>query len=421
MHDAIIIGAGLSGLACAIRLREQGLEPIVLEADSMLGGRVRTDRQDGFLLDRGFQVLQTWYPEARRMLDYERLDLRPFYPGALVRWDGRLHRVSDIWRRPWRLPEMLVSPVGSVADKLRLFGLRRDALRGSMESLYDRPEEQALAALKRRGFSDAMIDRFIKPFFAGVFFAPELDVSSRAFDFVFRAFALGDSALPAQGMGAIPEQLGARLPDGCVRFNARVERVADDGVVLDTGEQLKARAIVVATDGPEAARLLGRPTVPESRGTTTLYFAADAPAIDGPYLVLNAEGKGMINSLLCPSNLSPHYAPEGRHLIAVNLFGAERDPEQLQAEVSAELLAWFGERTRDWQPLASYRLARALPMQRPPVESPLRRDYRYGERLWSCSEYEGAVSTNWALHAGSQLAHALSEALGAEGTHRSPA
>ena len=109
--DVIVIGAGLSGLACALSLRERGLEPLLLDAADVVGGRVRTDRVDGFLLDRGFQVLQTWYPEARRLLDYDALDLRPFEPGALIRFGGDFHRVSDVWRRPSRLVEMIRSPV----------------------------------------------------------------------------------------------------------------------------------------------------------------------------------------------------------------------------------------------------------------------------------------------------------------------
>jgi len=127
--DVIIIGAGISGLACALAVRQNGLNPFVLDAGDAIGGRVRTDRHGGFLLDRGFQVLQTWYPEARRILDYEALDLRPFDPGALVRFDGRLHRVTDVWRRPSRMLEMVLSPVAATADKVRLLSLGRRALR----------------------------------------------------------------------------------------------------------------------------------------------------------------------------------------------------------------------------------------------------------------------------------------------------
>ncbi|MGD2082621.1 MAG: FAD-dependent oxidoreductase, partial [Chromatiales bacterium] len=92
--DVLIVGAGLSGLACARELVRLGVEPLVLEAADAPGGRIRTDRLDGFLLDRGFQVLQTWYPEARHQLDYGALDLHPFAPGAVIRVDGAFHRVT---------------------------------------------------------------------------------------------------------------------------------------------------------------------------------------------------------------------------------------------------------------------------------------------------------------------------------------
>jgi len=90
--EVLIVGAGLAGLCYARRLGELGIPYQILEASDDVGGRVRTDRVDGFLLDRGVQVLLTAYPEARRVLDYTSLDLRPFYPGALVRFNGRFHR-----------------------------------------------------------------------------------------------------------------------------------------------------------------------------------------------------------------------------------------------------------------------------------------------------------------------------------------
>ena len=143
--DVIVIGAGISGLACALAVQRNGLTPLILDASDAVGGRLRTDKHGGFLLDRGFQVLQTWYPEARRLLDYDALDLRPFDPGAPVRFDGRFHRVTDIWRRPSRLLEMALSPVATAGDKLRLLALRRRALHGGLKELYERPETEALA------------------------------------------------------------------------------------------------------------------------------------------------------------------------------------------------------------------------------------------------------------------------------------
>ena len=125
--DAIVVGAGLAGLSCARRLAEHGLTSLVLEASDGIGGRVRTDEIGGFRLDRGFQVLLTAYPEARAILDYRALDLGRFYPGALVRSGGRFHRVADPWRRPLDGIAGALSPIGSLADKLRVARLRHRA------------------------------------------------------------------------------------------------------------------------------------------------------------------------------------------------------------------------------------------------------------------------------------------------------
>jgi len=57
--EVIIVGAGLAGLSCARRLMKDDIPFLILEADQRIGGRVKTDRRDGFILNHGFQVLQT--------------------------------------------------------------------------------------------------------------------------------------------------------------------------------------------------------------------------------------------------------------------------------------------------------------------------------------------------------------------------
>ena len=95
MVDVVIVGAGLAGLACAQDLARAGLDCRVLEASDGVGGRVRTDKVDGFLLDRGFQVVLTAYPQVQSRLDVDALELRRFEPGAVVRVRGAFHRVGD--------------------------------------------------------------------------------------------------------------------------------------------------------------------------------------------------------------------------------------------------------------------------------------------------------------------------------------
>ena len=241
--DAVVIGAGLAGLSCARRLAAGGLDVRVLEASDGVGGRVRTDDVNGFQLDRGFQVLLTAYPEVQEVLDYVTLDLRAFYAGSLIRSSGAFHRLADPWRHPWDALRGLFGPVGGLWDKLSVAGLRRRVLSRELHELFAGSEESSITFLRTFGFSDAMIERFFRPFLAGVFLESELQTSSRMLQFVFAMFAAGDAALPAAGMEAIPRQLAARLSADRIRLKAEATRIDGTAVWLASGERLQARAI----------------------------------------------------------------------------------------------------------------------------------------------------------------------------------
>ncbi|MCU0230319.1 MAG: FAD-dependent oxidoreductase, partial [Acidobacteria bacterium] len=373
VHDVIVIGGGLAGLACALRLQQQGIEALVLEGADRVGGRVRTDRVEGFALDRGFQVYLTAYPEGRRVLDLDALGLRPFYPGALVRRRGRFHKLADPWRRPFDALGALASPVGTLKDKLRVRSLRRRVCSGTVEERLSAPQTTTLAALRRDGFSDGMIEAFFRPFLGGVFLESELQTSSRMLEFVFRMFSVGDAALPASGMQAIPEQLALRLPAEAVRTGTVVLGVDREGVTLSGGKRLPAQAVVIATEGPEAARLAARESraaagaasAPHAaRGATCLYFAAAKPPVEEPILVLAGDGpgEGPVNNLCVPSQVQPGYAPPGASLVSVTVVGVPALGEAaLLAAVLDQLTGWFGASVRGWQHLRTYRIPYALP------------------------------------------------------------
>src|SRR4051812_29310481 len=191
MLDAVIVGAGLSGLAAACELKEHDLSYQVLEASDAVGGRARTDLLAGFLLDRGFQVLLTSYPEAKRQLDYPSLQLGNFLPGALVRYQGRFHSVADPWRKPSTAFTTMAAPIGSLLDKLRIAQLRRFVTRTTLPEIMRSPETSTIAFLRDYGFSDAIVERFLRPFFGGIFLERQLETSSRMFQFVYRMFADG--------------------------------------------------------------------------------------------------------------------------------------------------------------------------------------------------------------------------------------
>jgi len=363
---------------------------------------------DGFLLDRGFQVLLTAYPEARRLLDHRALKLRTFSPGALIRMDGKFHRVSDPFRQPWTLPATLLSPVGNWNDKLRIARLRRHVLAGSIDEVFQRPETSALDALLEFGFSDRMIGSFFRPFFGGIFLETELATSSRMLDFVFRMFSLGKASLPAAGMGAIPQQLAARLPAGTIRLAARVEALGEGEVRLAGGERVAAAAVVLASEATEAARLLPDLHPPGFHGTACLYYAADQAPLSKPLLILNGEGRGPVDNLCVPSALAPSYAPAGKALVSATVVGAAgADEKDLESEVRRHLASWFGAAVQSWRHLRTYRIPLALPARSSlePAALPVRR--RPG--LYLCGDHRETPSLQGAMVSGRRAAEAVIE------------
>ena len=381
-HDVIVVGAGVAGLSCARRLAAGGRSPLVLERSDSIGGRVRTDVVDGFLLDHGFQVLPLAYPEARAALDYDRLDLGAFERGAIIRTDGRFRRLADPRHSPVRSLRALAGGVVGVRDSAAVLKL----LRGSDD------ETTSAEALRRAGVSRATVERFFAPFLRGIFLEERLTTSSRFLDFVLRSFSGGPAALPHDGMGAIAAQLAEGLE---VRTGTAVATVGPHAVSLETGEQLRVDAVVVATAG-----LVDEPAHGWN-GVTCVYYDAPAAPIPGPWLVVNGEG-GPINNLCVPSEAAPSYAPAGRSLVSLTILGAG-EPD-LEA-VGRQLRGWFGPVVTEWRHLRSYRIPRALPAY--PVGGFHEQSARLAPGLYACGDHREHPSLNGALVSGRRAAEAV--------------
>ena len=407
--DVVVVGAGLAGLACALRLHEAGAAVRVVEASDGVGGRVRTDLVDGFRLDRGFQVLLTAYPEARRVLDYGALDLRPFLPGALVRRAGRFHELSDPWRQPGRTWRSLTARVGTLGERLRIARFRARVRRGTLDALFRRPETSAAERLHAEGFSAEMLEAFFRPFFGGILLDRSLAASSRMIEFVFRMMAEGDVALPATGMGAIPEQLARRLPGGTVRLGARVATASPREVRLESGEKVRGDAVVIATEGPEAARLTGLPA-PGSRPATCLYFAAEKAPVEEPILVLDGDDSGPVNNLCFPTQAAPGYGPTGVTLVSASVVGgaaSDAGDAALERAVRAQMEGWFGAEVRDWRHLRTVHVRHAQPEQWPGALEPVERPVRLAGGLFVCGDHRDTASLHGAMLSGRRAAEAL--------------
>jgi phytoene dehydrogenase-like protein len=406
--DVLIVGAGLAGLCCARRLHQANVSFQILEADTAVGGRIRTDTVDGFLLDRGFQVFLPSYPEAQQLLDYPSLKLHAFYPGSLIRYQGNFHRLADLWRRPQALFATLFNPAATLGDKLRIARLRADVLRSSLDELYQRPESSTLQNLQRRSFSPAIIDRFFRPFFGGIFLERDLSTSSRHFEFLFRMFSLAQASLPAQGMEAIPRQLASHLPADSIRTGMRATEIAPGTVVLANGERLQARAVVVAVEGSAAAQLV--PDLPPraTHSVWCLYYAADKAPVTEPILVLNGDGIGPINNLCVPNTAAATYAPSGAALVSVTVLDpTSYTSDTLEPAVRQQLLDWYGTAVQGWRHLSTYHIKHALPEQthlnaEDPGYAP-----RRAAGLYVCGDYCQSASINGAMASGRHTAEAV--------------
>jgi phytoene dehydrogenase-like protein len=405
--DVFIVGGGLAGLCCALTLWEKGVRFEILEASDGIGGRVRTDEVDGCLLDRGFQVLLTAYPEARRLLDYGRLELKSFAPGTISWYAGRRDKFVDPWRTPGVWKEMLRSPLGTLGDKLRIARLRRRLQQSSIEEIFAGPDRSTREALEAARFSDEIICRFFRPFLRGILLDSELKTSARMYEFVLKMISEGDAALPSRGMGGIPAQLAEEFPSGAVRLNARVEELHENELKLSGGELLRARAIVVATDGPSAARLIGE-VEPASRSVTCFYYVAEEAPVDDPFLFLNGDGAGPVNYFVVISNVAPSYAPKGKHLISTTVLGTHKLTEmQLSGFVIAQMKNWFGKVASSWQMLRCYALVHAQPQQWPGVLEPPARSVRVRPGVYVCGDHRDNASIEGAMVSGRRAGEAV--------------
>ena len=395
--DLVIVGGGISGLTAAITAVEklkssssssQQPRVVLLEASPTFGGRVASIKtDDGYVLDEGFAVFIEEYPEVKRLLDYDALELKPFLPGALVKLRGRteLGRVADPLRQPADLIPSVLSPVGSLIDKVKVLPLVYNVLSKSVDELFEEKEVPTSDALESRwGFSESFISSFLRPFLEGIYLAPLNEQSSRMFSFVFKMFSEGSATLPKGGMQAVTDQLverakslGIELINDCPVSQLSMIEGRNDGdeasYVANCGRHGNSRrfqspSVIVATDGVIAQKLLSNipgfeslETLPKQPQLAVgcLYYAlkGDAP-VKEPILVLNGIGPESgtedfpVNNICFPSVVNTGYAPEGYNLCSVTVLNKAMEiyknrPEELDAAVRHQLGTWFPDIKKD--------------------------------------------------------------------------
>ncbi|MEU9898244.1 NAD(P)/FAD-dependent oxidoreductase [Streptomyces phaeochromogenes] len=432
--DVVIVGAGVAGLAAAHRLNSAGVTTVVLEAAPYVGGRMTTEKVDGFRLDRIGQLLSTSYPELRLTPGLDRLALRPFAPGVLVHADGRVHRAGEPTgaggargaldaaralvsppRRIRQIPAVAVPPVsrafpplGGALDQARLAAALGRIASVPVERLLARPERPAGRALAARGMPARTVEGFLRPLLAALLCDPDLTTSSRCADLALRAFASGRLCVPEGGADTLPELLASALPPGTVRTGVRVTSVSTTSVTTADHGELRCRAILVATDAHAAAELLPGLRVPPFHQVTVVHHTADEVPLAEPALLLDADRRGPVAHTAVISQIDPTRAPVGRALISSTILGAP--PADRDRAVRAHLAALYGTATHRWELLAVHHTPDAVPAMPPPHD--LRRPVRLLAGLYVCGDHRDTSTVQGALHSGHRAATALLTDLG---------
>ncbi|TWV32797.1 FAD-dependent oxidoreductase [Streptomyces misionensis] len=435
--DVVIVGAGIAGLSAAHRLTSAGVTTAVLEAAPYTGGRMSTEKVDGFRLDRIGQLLSTAYPALRGTPGLDSLVLRRFAPGVLLHRDGRVHRagapagggsargalhvvraLASAPRGASAPPGRGGAPVGGAMDQARLGAALNRIAATPVERLLARPELPAAQALAARGVPARTVEGFLRPLLAALLCDPGLTTSSRCADLALRAFAGGRLCVPEGGAEMLPELLARALPPGTVHTGVRVTSVSTTSVATAEHGEIRCRAVLLATDARAAAELLPGLRVPEFHPVTVVHHTTDEPAAafaTGSSLLLDADRGGPVAHTSVLSNVDPSRAPAGRVLISSTVLGTP--PEGVDTAVRIHLSRLYGTSTRRWETLAVHHTPEAVPVMRPPHD--LRRPVRLLAGLYVCGDHRDTSTVQGALHSARRAVRALLSDLGAAGSiHR---
>jgi phytoene dehydrogenase-like protein len=302
MKPILIIGGGIAGLQAASILHTKRIDFILFEKQAYVGGRVSSIVKDGFILDRGFQVLQTSYPEVQRSLDLAELNLHFFESGAMVK--------DQLFFNPLRRPfDLFSSDILTFKDVFSLIKIWF-RLQGNVPAL-DGNKQTTQELINSYAFSDRFKNEFLVPFFQGVFLQESLTQPASLFFYYLQQFLYGNAAIPAGGMQAIADQMSSSLPADKLKLNQEIVTISPTSVTLKSGEIIEGDAVILAVGLPVAAKLLGVKS-PETLGSRTFYFSAKS-SVNQPGL-LRLVGEEHLLHFTCLTDVNPDLAPTGKAL-----------------------------------------------------------------------------------------------------------
>ncbi|MEY4108892.1 MAG: hypothetical protein RJB35_205 [Actinomycetota bacterium] len=370
--EVTVIGAGLAGLSAALTLQGAGRLVRVIEASDRVGGRVASDVIDGFTLDRGFQLINSQYPELKRLKVMEEVDFIAapraveisLGENRIVLGDPRSHPLSAF-----------SSETGSLTSKVNFL---RYLYSHSNVSISVEDELQKLGDLYKK---------VLCPFLTGVFLTSPANVNAVIGKEIIRSFISGKPGIPTRGVGALPEALAKRLSN------------IELGRNINSLNELTG-PVIVATDVTTAAQLLDMTSVPKLATSTTWYHEIPTQLTSSKCLVIDGQKRGPVVNSIAISNLAPSYAPAGKTLLSSTTveFASE-------SEVRRHLALLWGADSSDWSLIAKYEIPKSLPIFAPGAQGVT--SAKIANNIYVAGDYRSTPSQNGALLSGRLAAEEL--------------
>jgi phytoene dehydrogenase-like protein len=334
MNSIVIVGGGIAGLQAAHILQNKGLDFILIEKSMSLGGRVQSEEFQGFILDHGFQVLQTAYPEVQRSLQISKWDLSYFQSGAYVLNEGKFKPFLNPLKSPLLFLKNIDSAGATIFDFLKLAWIWLKT-QGSISPINSDPETTS-ELISRYRFSEKFQRNFLRPFFAGIFLDDQLSPPASLFFYYMKQFLEGKAALPKNGIGDIALDIASRIPKEKIRIGVFVTEIKGKTLQLNNGETVLFDQLILATDPKQACELLKINFPPQAHfGSKTFYFSMDKKLETPlPLIHLMPLHSSPLLHFSCLSQVNPSLAPEGKFLISATSLHMELMDEEVAQELA---------------------------------------------------------------------------------------
>ena len=335
-YDIIIVGAGISGLACAQKCNENSKDFLLIEKSSRIGGRVGSVKSEKFIFDLGFQVYNTAYNTMNRLLKNKPEEYLPFMPGAKIMINDSSTIISDPMRNFSKILKTIFSTAASLSDKIRVLKLKNHLSDYSIE-LDDSEDIQTIDYLRGYGFSEKIIGNFFNPFFSGIFLEDRLETSSKFFKYVFSNFNSGLAVLPKNGMQEIPNQIFSNIEPSQILLNTQVDKILPGNKLeLSNGSTTLFNSLILTN---ESCALAGQPSI-KYNSVSTAYISTNRSFKDSRYIHLFPQDD-LINNIAFVSSVSPDYAPKDKTLLSISIIG-KNEIIGIDKKLKQKMVFYFG-------------------------------------------------------------------------------